>query len=248
MAKRNRYRKALRNASLQPPKFISFADYVQQRHNTRVKKGSTETPKKMNVSETAGKAPEMNKLEDLDLSHISDLRKEALEGLDMDSLKEMGKWGVNKSQNAPAENRKEEKGVSQNNRGNEKRGGKQVSNSTQPARSQPTRTLSEAARSSSQPARSSSQPTRTLSEAARAQPARSSSQPTHSQPTRSSSQPTRTLSEATRSSSLSTPTHSSSQPNESKQAKLIDITFNPSTHGILFSLLFIRNPLYASTR
>ena len=159
MAKRNRYRKALRNASLQPPKFISFADYVQQRHNTRIKKGSTETPKKMNVSETAGKAPEMNKLEDLDLSHISDLRKEALEGLDMSSLKEMGKWGVNKSQNAPAENRKEEKGASQNNRGDEKRGGKQMSNSIQP-----TRTLSEASRN---------QPTRTLSEAGRNQPTRS---------------------------------------------------------------------------
>ena len=216
MAKRNRYRKALRNASLQPPKFISFADYVQQRHNTRVKKGSTETPKKMNVSETAGKAPEMNKLEDLDLSHISDLRKEALEGLDMSSLKEMGKWGVNKSQNAPAENRKEEKGASQNNRGDEKRGGKQMSNSIQP-----TRTLSEASRN---------QPTRTLSEASRNQPIRTLSEASRNQPIRTPS--------------LSTP----SQPSETKQAKLIDITFNPSTHGILFSLLFIRNPLYASTR
>ena len=240
MAKRNRYRKALRNASLQPPKFISFADYVQQRHNTRVKKGSTETPKKMNVSETAGKAPEMNKLEDLDLSHISDLRKEALEGLDMSSLKEMGKWGVNKSQNAPAENRKEEKGASQNNRGDEKRGGKQMSNSIQPtrtlseaSRNQPTRTLSEASRN--QPTRSQS--TRTLSEAGRNQPTRTLSEATRSQPTHSSSQPTHTP-------SLSTP----SQPSETKQAKLIDITFNPSTHGILFSLLFIRNPLYASTR
>ena len=252
MAKRNRYRKALRNASLQPPKFISFADYVQQRHNTRVKKGSTETPKKMNVSETAGKAPEMNKLEDLDLSHISDLRKEALEGLDMSSLKEMGKWGVNKSQNAPAENRKEEKGASQNNRGDEKRGGKQMSNSIQPtrtlseasrnqpirtlseaSRNQPTRTLSEAGRN--QPTRSQS--TRTLSEAGRNQPIRTLSEATRSQPTHSSSQPTHTP-------SLSTP----SQPSETKQAKLIDITFNPSTHGILFSLLFIRNPLYASTR
>ena len=170
----------------------------------------------MNVSETAGKAPEMNKLEDLDLSHISDLRKEALEGLDMSSLKEMGKWGVNKSQNAPAENRKEEKGASQNNRGDEKRGGKQMNNSIQP-----TRTLSEASRNQS---------TRTLSEAGRNQPIRTLSEASRNQPIRTPS--------------LSTP----SQPSETKQAKLIDITFNPSTHGILFSLLFIRNPLYASTR
>lgn len=96
MAMKNRYRSGIRDASLNPPKFISFVDFVKQRHAPVSKKPTKEKGTQKPTSETAGVLPEMKKLEDLDLSAITDLRKEALNGIDQSSLKEMGKWGSNK--------------------------------------------------------------------------------------------------------------------------------------------------------
>lgn len=93
---KNRYRSSIRDASLNPPKFISFADFVKQRHAPVAKKPGKEKVIQKPLSETAGVLPEMKKLEDLDLSAITDLRKEALNGIDQSSIKEMGKWGSNK--------------------------------------------------------------------------------------------------------------------------------------------------------
>lgn len=105
MAMKNKYRQAIRDASLSPPKFISFTDYIKQRKKPAETKPSqpqkpAETkpsqPQKP-VSGTAGVLPEMKKLEELDLEKITDLRKEALDGIDPDQIKEMGKWGSSKS-------------------------------------------------------------------------------------------------------------------------------------------------------
>ena len=100
MTMKNRYRRTIRDASLSPPKFISFADFIKQRRKPVAKKESK--PVKP-TSSTAGVLPEMKKLEDLDLEKITDLRKEALNGIDSTAIKEMGKWGSTKTSEKKAE-------------------------------------------------------------------------------------------------------------------------------------------------
>lgn len=95
MAMQNRYRRNIRDASLNPPKFISFADFISQRRKPVSKPSNAKQPSKP-VSQTAGVLPEVKKVEELDLGKITDLRKEALQGIDGSSVREMGKWGSNK--------------------------------------------------------------------------------------------------------------------------------------------------------
>ena len=92
---KNRFRSQIRNAELNPPKFVSFEDYVkakrQSRNSAAAKKAPREAVKPL--SATAGVVPEVKKVTDLDLKDIEAKRKEALSGISTKEAKEIGKWG-----------------------------------------------------------------------------------------------------------------------------------------------------------
>ena len=97
MAMKNRHRSNIRNKDINPPKFVSFEEYVKQkkRVDSRIDKSGS-TPKSTNVpaSATAGKQLDIKAIEDLDLHSIESKRKEVLGDLVGGSVKELAKWGT----------------------------------------------------------------------------------------------------------------------------------------------------------
>ena len=98
MAMKNRFRSQIRNAASNPPKFISFEDFVKQKrqsHNpSSTKKTAPQKDASTNtVSPTAGVVPETKKVTDLDLKEIEAKRKEVLGAISSEEVKEIGTWG-----------------------------------------------------------------------------------------------------------------------------------------------------------
>ena len=93
---KNRFRSQIRNAELNPPKFVSFEDYVeakrQSRNSAAAKKATPPRETGKPLSATAV-VPEVKKVTDLDLKDIEAKRKEALSGISTKEAKEIGKWG-----------------------------------------------------------------------------------------------------------------------------------------------------------
>lgn len=109
MAMKNRYRSAIRNKDIHPPKFVSFEEYVKQKRRGDSKsskqftqsvqqpqpvKSSTSASTPASGSKTAGKQLDIKKVEDLDLQSIESKRKEVLGDLVSGNVKEMAKWGT----------------------------------------------------------------------------------------------------------------------------------------------------------
>ena len=104
---KNRFRSQIRNAASNPPKFISFEDFVKQKRQSRNPSSSKAAPQKdastktipqkdasmKTGSPTAGVVPETKKVTDLDLKAIEAKRKEALGTLSSEEMKEIGTWG-----------------------------------------------------------------------------------------------------------------------------------------------------------
>lgn len=107
LAMKNRYRSAIRNKDIHPPKFVSFEEYVKQKRRGDSKsskqsaqqqqqptKSSTSASTPVSGSKTAGKQLDIKTVEDLDLQSIESKRKEVLGDLVSGSVKEMAKWGT----------------------------------------------------------------------------------------------------------------------------------------------------------
>lgn len=94
---KNRFRSQIRNAETNPPKFVSFEDYVkakrQSRNSSATKKVTPQREAAKPLSTTAGVVPETKKVTDLDLKEIEAKRKEALSSISTKEAKEIGKWG-----------------------------------------------------------------------------------------------------------------------------------------------------------
>ena len=106
---RNRFRSTFCKANGSPTKFISFEDFVKQKHHKGQPQqtsacvcvctcvcasasASTSTASKG----SAGQIPTVNKVEDLDLTAIEDRRKKELGGLSQSNINELGVWGSSK--------------------------------------------------------------------------------------------------------------------------------------------------------
>lgn len=98
---RNRFRSQVCKASGNPPKFISFEDFVKQKHRkAQPPVASTSST----VKGSAGQIPTVNKVEDLDLTAIEDRRKKELGDLSGSSVKGLGVWGSSKQLEKPITN------------------------------------------------------------------------------------------------------------------------------------------------
>ena len=106
---RNRFRSTFCKANGSPTKFISFEDFVKQKHHKGQPQqtsacvcvcvcvcasasASTSTASKG----SAGQILTVNKVEDLDLTAIEDRRKKELGGLSQSNINELGVWGSSK--------------------------------------------------------------------------------------------------------------------------------------------------------
>lgn len=100
---RNRFRSKVCKASGKPPKFISFEDFVKQKHRKAQPQPSS-APSTASASTTkgsAGQIPAVKKVEDLDLTAIEDRRKKDLGDLNQSNVKELGVWGSSKQLDKP---------------------------------------------------------------------------------------------------------------------------------------------------
>ncbi|CBK22747.2 uncharacterized protein [Blastocystis hominis] len=96
---RNRFRSKVCKASGKPPKFISFEDFVKQKH--RKAQPESTSISASTTKGSAGQIPAVKKVEDLDLTAIEDRRKKDLGDRSQASVKELGVWGSSKQLDKP---------------------------------------------------------------------------------------------------------------------------------------------------
>ena len=99
---RNRFRSKVCKASGKPPKFISFEDFVKQKHRKAQPQSSSSSSTSASTTKgSAGQIPAVKKVEDLDLTAIEDRRKKDLGDRSQASVKELGVWGSSKQLDKP---------------------------------------------------------------------------------------------------------------------------------------------------